>query len=245
MKLDAEKFDHAMNAFKDLGLLTQQETQQVAGLLHDDFPYSSIIDKADSVHLHVKVDDVAELPSEKIQALGVEPVNAADGYVKYPFPGGINLIFSSIPIAEDDNIEGLETPAKPFMDHAGIDLRDESKEVHDEFQSIPSVAETADWRRRSQGSAFDGKPVYCCHTEVSGKHWVYPPEDYAPRWTRPIEFQYGELRIHGDAMGCDLRPIDPAHPLAENASCESASDTTSTSCGDPSCDSTSTAATSV
>ncbi len=34
---------------------------------------------------------------------------------------------------------------------------------------------------------------------------------------RPIEVAYGELKIHDTKMGCDLRPIDPAHPRAAEA----------------------------
>lgn len=30
----------------------------------------------------------------------------------------------------------------------------------------------------------------------------------------PIEIAYGDLVIHDAKMGCDLRPIDPAHPRA-------------------------------
>ena len=33
----------------------------------------------------------------------------------------------------------------------------------------------------------------------------------------PIEFAYGPLELHDSKMGCDLRPIDPAHPRASEA----------------------------
>ncbi|QIS19924.1 hypothetical protein [Nocardia terpenica] len=49
------------------------------------------------MRVHVKVDDVAALPHERIRVKGAAPENEAPGYVKYPFPGGINMIFSSIP----------------------------------------------------------------------------------------------------------------------------------------------------
>jgi alkylhydroperoxidase/carboxymuconolactone decarboxylase family protein len=45
---------------------------------------------------------------------------------------------------------------------------------------------------------------------------VYPNVD-AARQRRPIEFAFGELVVHDSKMGCDLRPIDPAHPRAAEA----------------------------
>ena len=59
--------------------------------------------------------------------------------------------------------------------------------------------------------------MYCCHTEVEEKHWVYPNLGDAGQY-RPIEFAFGELKIHDSKMGCDLRPIDPSHPRAAEAS---------------------------
>jgi hypothetical protein len=61
----------------------------------------------------------------------------------------------------------------------------------------------------------NGKAVYCCHTEVSGKHWVYPRNGGG---SRPIEVASGPLKIHGAKVGCDLRPIDPDHPYAGKVS---------------------------
>src|SRR5262249_50988436 len=78
----------------------------------------------------------------------------------------------------------------------------------------PDRAGEVGWRHVPQGG--EGQPVYCCHTEVSGKHWVYPVAGEAGQ-TRPIEFAFGALEIHDSKMGCDLRPIDPAHPRAEEA----------------------------
>jgi len=34
-----------------------------------------------------------------------------------------------------------------------------------------------------------------------------------------IELAFGALKVNGDSMGCDLRPIDPAHPQASQAVC--------------------------
>ena len=66
-----------------------------------------------------------DLPVSRILALGTSPENERPGYVKYPFPGGINLIFSSIPVAEEDQLDEPRAQ-KPFVDHFGIDLRRET-----------------------------------------------------------------------------------------------------------------------
>jgi alkylhydroperoxidase/carboxymuconolactone decarboxylase family protein len=85
--------------------------------------------------------------------------------------------------------------------------------VHAIFDAVPALAAAKGWGHREQGGS--GTPVYCCHTEVQAKHWVYPND--GSRQSRPIEFAYGALVIHDAKMGCDLRPIDPAHPQAAAA----------------------------
>jgi hypothetical protein len=52
---------------------------------------------------------------------------------------------------------------------------------------------------------------------VALKHWVYP--NAGDVFSRPVELAFGPLEIHAGKMGCDLRPIDPAHPLAAKAVC--------------------------
>jgi hypothetical protein len=76
------------------------------------------------------------------------------------------------------------------------------------YDAVPGIARRANWKHVVQGG--NGQAVYCCHTEVSGKHWLFPADG-----ARPIEVASGPLKIHGVRMGCDLRPIDPAHPFAD------------------------------
>ncbi|BBZ15125.1 hypothetical protein [Mycobacterium branderi] len=209
--LDPEAFATTTQFFVDQSLLSADERQQIRRLLDDDFPFADAIRVADSVHVHVKVDDVAALPHNRIHRLGVVPQNANPGYVKYSFPGGLNMIFSSIPVAADDLIAAVVSPAKPFLDHAGIDIRREEHTCRTVFDAIPDRAASVDWRTVTQHG-----PVHCCHTEVAGKHWVYPPA-YLTSWKRPIEIAFGALKVFDAAMGCDLRPLDPAHPLAESS----------------------------
>ena len=62
-----------------------------------------------------------------------------------------------------------------------------------------------------------GRQVFCCHSMVAEKYWVYPPSE-GSRWTHPLEFAYGPLQISQEMNGCDLRPIDPRHPAAGSLS---------------------------
>ncbi|RYG38061.1 hypothetical protein EON81_04795 [bacterium] len=123
-------------------------------------------------------------------------------------PGAVNAIFSHIKVSQD---ELLETEAnrrpRPFLDHIGIDLRDEVEPVREAFDSLPNAAAELQWNHAAQGGP--DKPVYCCHVEVAEKHWLYPPdEDGHPGI--PLEFAYGELKVNPDKSGCDLRPADPS-----------------------------------
>jgi hypothetical protein len=126
------------------------------------------------------------------------------------FPGGINLIFSSIPVSEEDQLASPRPP-KPFVDHFGIDLRRETGLVRALFEDTPAIARRAGWPGKSQGGG--GRQVFCCQSMVAETYWVYPPPGGA-RWTRSLEFAYGPLQISQEMNGCDLRLIDPGHPAA-------------------------------
>jgi len=121
------------------------------------------------------------------------------------------MIFSAIPVAEDDRLVDVTRRPKPFVDHVGIDLRREVPEVKAVFDATPGRAEALGWAHRAQGG---DRPVYCCHVEVGAKHWVYPGAEGIT-----IEFAYGPLKVNADSMGCDLRPIDPRHPQAAAVGC--------------------------
>jgi diadenosine tetraphosphatase ApaH/serine/threonine PP2A family protein phosphatase len=212
----AAAWKETLHQFQELGLVSDAETEEALSLLDPAFPFFAAMRMADSVHLHVKVDNTDDLPVSKILALGAEAENERPGYVKFRFSGGINLIFSSIPIAEEDQLSDPRPP-KPFVDHFGIDLRRETGIVRALFEDTLSMARRAGWPVKSQGGA--GRPVFCCHSTVAEKYWVYPPPK-GFRWTHPLEFAYGPLSISLEMNGCDLRPIDPRHPAAaEVAAC--------------------------
>jgi diadenosine tetraphosphatase ApaH/serine/threonine PP2A family protein phosphatase len=208
--LNPAAWRRTLQHFRELSLISETEVDEALSLLDPAFPFFGAMRMADSVHLHVKVDDVDDLPTSEILALGTRAENDRPGYIKYPFPGGINLIFSSIPIAEEDQLDDPR-PSKPFVDHFGIDLRRETGIVRALFEDTPAVARRAGWPTKSQGGG--GRAVFCCHSMVAEKYWVYPPHE-GGRWTRPLEFAYGPLQISQEMNGCDLRPIDPRHPAA-------------------------------
>lgn len=211
---DVQAVASTLAFFGDLGLVSEEEIRETMALFEPGFPYSEAVRAAESIHLHIKVEDTAEVPHDLILARGVQATSCTEGYVKYPFPGGINMIFSSIPVSEDDLLTSGPTPAMPVLDHKGIDVRRVTPEVRALFDALPAIAAERDWRHCSQGGS--GTPVYCCHTEVEEKRWVYPNLDEAGQ-AHPIEFAIGELLIHDAKMGCDLRPIDPADSRADEA----------------------------
>jgi hypothetical protein len=214
--LNSELWRYTLQQFQGLGLLSAADVEEALSLLEPSFPFFASMRMAESVHVHVKVDNVDDLPTSSILALGTKAENERPGYIKYPFPGGINLIFSSIPVAEEDQLDEPRAP-KPFVDHYGIDLRQETGVVRALFEDTTALARRAGWPWKSQGGA--GRAVFCCHSMVAEKYWVYPPPE-GSRWTHPLEFAYGPLQISQEMNGCDLRPIDPRHPsAAEVAAC--------------------------
>lgn len=204
-----------LTAVTELGLVTEAEHLAVLSLFDDVFPFADALRLADSLHVHGRVDDVSALPDARIKAAGGAVENQRDGYVKYTFAGGINWIWSSIPVAQDDLLEAAAQRARPFLDHVGLDLRRELPEVRAVFESVPARAAELGWRHAAQGG--DDKQVFCCHTAVARKHWVYPHA--ADSFSAPIEFAFGPLVIHAGKMGCDLRPLDPAHVSAAAPAC--------------------------
>jgi hypothetical protein len=201
--IDGDAVQATLRLAARAGLLTDGEIAQIVELFSERAALRATTRAADTMHVHVKVDDVAALPHATLLAGGGAVENAKDGYVKYAFPSRVNLIFSSIDVSEDDVRERSAAARKPrpFMDHVGIDLRRETADVRALFDDVPVVAARLQWTHVAQGG--DGKAVYCCHTNVDAKHWVYPPG------LASVEIAFGPLRIDPAASGCDLRPSDP------------------------------------
>jgi alkylhydroperoxidase/carboxymuconolactone decarboxylase family protein len=212
MRLEQQSFARLLAAYQDLKLVSEPEVRETLSLFDAAHPLHSTVGGADSLHMHVKVDDTAALPRADILALGATPESEQSGYVKFAHGNGLNMIFSSIDVSVEDLIKEAPQAARPRLDHLGIDLRSLEPPVVALFNKVPEIARSQEWAHVAQGG--DGQPVYCCHTEVSGKHWLFPRNGGG---TRPIEIASGPLKIHGAKMGCDLRPIDPAHPFADKA----------------------------
>jgi hypothetical protein len=203
--------------FRAAGLLNDAEMNEIDTAFLSCFVFSDAVQLADSLHVNIKVDDINVVPPELVA--GARAENAKDGYIKFAFPSGINVIFSVIDISQDDRIEATtkEKRTRPFLDHLGIDLRQETTETQNLFAAIPYLATQAGWASVPQGG--NGKSVFCCHVQVSAKHWVFPRKSR----TIPLEFAYGPLIINEQISGCDLRPVDPQTTPAELLA--------STSCG--------------
>ena len=206
--IDRDAAFQTLEAIREFGLLSQPEVAEVRSLFQSCFSFADAVQLADSIHVNIKVDDVSRVPLDVIQAGQASRENEKDGYVKYAFPSGLNLILSAIPISQDDLREAKAEYGRPrpFLDHIGIDLRQETAPVRNVFDAIPYLSGKQGWGYASQGGA--GKPVFCCHVQVAAKHWVYP-RNRPSGLSIPLEFAYGPLVINEKQSGCDLRPSDP------------------------------------
>ncbi len=187
------------------------ELQRLCSILDPAFAFAESLQLADSIHAHIKVRDADALDEDKFFAQGATIHYRKEGFVKYLFPGGINLIFSSIPISQDELRDASHAPEKMFLDHIGIDLRNVNADSTKLFDALPNEANRRGWGHVSQGDT--NRPVYCCHIEVGRKHWIYPEDTYTKSNARamPLEFALGELKLNDASSGCDLRPSDPRY----------------------------------
>lgn len=212
--IDRTQALETLEKFREAGLLSEAEVKEVDSAFLSCFAFADAMQLADSLHVNIKVDDIGVVPPEIVVDAQVE--NAKDGYIKYAFPSGMNVIFSSINISQDDLIEARtsERKPRPFLDHLGIDLRQETEPVKNLFAALPYLASKAGWASVPQGG--NGKAVYCCHVQVNAKHWIFP---HTSR-TIPLEFAYGPLVINEGSSGCDLRPANPGTVATHENLCQ-------------------------
>ena len=197
-----------------LGLANACELGQVRGVLAEQ-ALGDCLELAESIHLHVKVEDTSRLPRGLIESAGGVLDHAREGFVKFLLPGAVNAIFSHIPVAAEDLREGAcGRRPRPFLDHIGIDVRRVNGETRAAFDALPGWARANGWAHVPQGGP--DRAVRCCHVEVAEKHWLYRPGAAS----RPIEVAFGPLRQSENGYGCDLRPAHPAlAPAAAPACC--------------------------
>ena len=205
---------YTLDFIASLRLLAPCELRQIESVLTER-ALAACLDHAESIHVHVKMDDTDHLPSTALQACGGVLDHGRHGFVKYRMPGRINAIFSHIPISADDLRECASSRRpRPFLDHIGIDVRTVDAHARAAFDALPTVAVSRGWAHVSQGGA--DRPVRCCHAEVDEKHWLFPNANGA----RPVEIAFGPLRHGSTVAGCDLRPSHPAL-MVSTVSCAS------------------------
>lgn len=201
-----------------LGLVNDTEIATVLGVFEPDSPVAETLSAADSIHVHIKVDDLAAVGQERLLAAGATVENSKPGYIKFAGRDGVNIILSSIDVSQDDLAEtDCNRRPRPFVDHIGIDLRRETTDVEQRFEAVPQWAAEQGWSHVPQGAP--GKPVYCCHVEVGRKHWAYPPGTACAPGI-PLEFAFGALKVNPTSNGCDLRPARPGTAASQQA-CQS------------------------
>ncbi|MBN9523929.1 carboxymuconolactone decarboxylase family protein [bacterium] len=214
--LNSDKAAASLKVLQECGLLKGHELEALDRLNEPDGLFRPALSLAETVHLHIKVDDTHQLPVNEFFEAGARLDHQKDGFVKYRFPGNVNAIFSHIRVSQDELTETQDNRRpRPFLDHVGVDLRDETDAVRQVFDSLPGIAAALNWAHASQGGS--GRPVYCCHVEVAKKHWLYPPDEDKPGI--PLEFAYGALKVNPDKSGCDLRPANPAKTDPASISC--------------------------
>src|SRR4029077_7263442 len=88
--------------FRSIRLLSELESRIVESVFEPCFEFAEAVKLAESIHIHVKVEDTEALPFDEFAHYGGVRASGRVGYGKYYFPDGLNLIFSTIPIAQDD-----------------------------------------------------------------------------------------------------------------------------------------------
>jgi hypothetical protein len=206
---EAAAVQASLEFLQEIKVISADEAGLVTAMFEPDFAFSDALSIAESIHVQVKTDDLEKLPHERIRGQGLAAERTAPRFQKYAFTSGLAAIFTTGPIAEEDLIPGAVTRTLPFVDHFGIDLREDSDRSRDIYSAIPAVASSAGWRHVQQGGqqGDQANPVRGCYCEVSEKSWVYPP-DGPSGVGRPIEFAYGELEIVGQD---DRPPLTAAH----------------------------------
>ena len=130
-----------LHALARCGLLSSREIAAVTGLLDPRAPFPVAVGLAETIHVHIKVEDTHALPVNAFFDAGARLDHQRDGFVKYRFPEGVNAIFSHIKVSQDELLEtDTNRRQRPFLDHIGIDLRDETAAVRKAFDALPGIA---------------------------------------------------------------------------------------------------------
>ena len=206
MRIAPDTTRSLLEQLDDYYIIPESTLTHVENLTKENFLFREQLDLAESIHLHIKVADTAKLPHKMLIEKGGIAQNEKEGYIKYAFASGVHLIFSSIPVSQEERA-GLTLFNFPHLDHIGIDIRKNDPQSYEVFNKIPTLAERHYLPVKRQGG--DGQNVLCCHVSVNEKYWVYPKG-------RPhFEFAFGPLVVSESLFGCDLRPADPSLQMSE------------------------------
>src|SRR5258708_6713570 len=66
MQIDHAAIDSVLGQVEQIGLISATERGEILTFLDPDFPYAATLGFTDSVHAHVKVEDVQELPHDRL-----------------------------------------------------------------------------------------------------------------------------------------------------------------------------------
>jgi hypothetical protein len=167
--------------FRSIRLLSELESRIVESLFEPCFEFAEAVKLAESIHIHIKVEDTETLPFDDFVQHGGARASGKAGYGKYYFPGGLNLIFSTIPIAQDDlrETEDFKRP-RPFLDHIGIDLREESDIVRAGFKKLSSRADELGWGDTSRKAAKAGRSIAATSKSPRSAGSIRRPDPTAP-----------------------------------------------------------------
>ena len=102
--LDPTTFTPVLSYFVGRGLISGVEAGLVSSMFTPEFAFADALAIAETIHVQVKVDDVDALPHQDIMAQDVDAQRSTPGFRKYSFAGGLGVIFTSGPIAEEDLI---------------------------------------------------------------------------------------------------------------------------------------------
>ncbi|NND75592.1 MAG: hypothetical protein HKN44_11360 [Ilumatobacter sp.] len=187
-----------------VGLVRPEHHEHVTGVLADP-AFERAVQLATSVHLHSKVEQVAELPLADIRGWGVETERRTPGYVKFGFGAQVHLIFSELDDFEEAHLATFERPSWPYLDHIGIDLRDRTEATAAAWHDLPD-------RLRAGGRAVVRQhgPVLGCYAKVDDKIWAFSGDPAAQESEPPVEIALGPLALFDVTVGCTLRPKHPA-----------------------------------
>jgi hypothetical protein len=176
MKLSPARFTQVLVAFKAMQLLEAPHLDDIMSIFAREFPFKEALMTAEAVWVLVRVPSLEDLPHERIHALGTEPQDETDRYVRFPFSGGLELIFSEAPTAEEERQPGAARVRSPKLDSVGFVFHQPATAL----DSVTTEATRAGWGHRA-GPAE--------------RVWAFPPSDQG----RPVGFgsqspREGELR---------------------------------------------------